>query len=85
MSDNSGHVFVLITCNDRLVDSIVEEIQSISFVTKVDRVQGMYDIVVQLDAPSEMLKETIRTNFRYIDGVRSVLTLFEYGTSQITP
>lgn len=75
---------MLITCDDRLVDTIVEEIQSTSFVTKVDRVQGMYDIMVQLDAPNETLKETIRTKLRYVDGVRSILTLFEYGTSQLT-
>ena len=40
--------------------------------------QGMYDILVRLNATKEIMKETVRTKLRYVGGVRSVLTLFEY-------
>jgi len=36
---------------------------------------------VQLKAPSETMKETTRTKIRYVNGVRSALTLFVYHTS----
>ena len=78
MSENIGHSFVFITCDDNHVDSAIDEIRSIPIVTSVHRVQGLYDIMVQLKAPTEKMKATIRTKIRYVYGVRSVLTLFEY-------
>ena len=41
--------------------TVIEEIRSMQTVTRVDSVQGMYDVIVQLDAPNETIKETIRT------------------------
>ena len=77
---------MLITCDDNHIDSAIDEIRSIPIVTSVHRVQGIYDIMVQLKAPTETMKEAIRTKIRYVGGVRSVLTLFEYGSSsKITP
>ena len=70
--------FVLLTCDENLADAVIEEIRSIPTVSQVDRVQGMYDILVRLNATKEIMKETIRTKLRYVEGVRSVLTLFEY-------
>jgi len=43
----------MITCNDNLVDSAIEEIREIPNVVAVDRLQGMYDIMVQLKASME--------------------------------
>ena len=86
MSENDKRSFVLISCEDKLVDSAIEEMRSIPIVTQVDRIKGMYDIMVQLEAPNETMKETIRTKLRYIDGVRSVVTLFVYdSSSQLVP
>ena len=79
--DNYKHSFVMITCNDNLVGSAIEEIREIPNVIAVDRLQGMYDIMVQLKASNETMKETIRTKIRYVEGVRSVLTLFVYRSS----
>ena len=80
-TDNYKHSFVMITCNDNLVDSAIEEIREIPNVVAVNRLQGMYDIMVQLKASNEAMKETIRTKIRYVEGVRSVLTLFVYNSS----
>ena len=79
--DNYKQSFVMITCSDNLVDSAMEEIREIPNVVAVDRLQGMYDIMVQLKASRETMKETIRTKLRYVEGVRSVLTLFVYSSS----
>lgn len=81
MSDNDGHSFVLLTCDEKYIDSAMDEIKLIPIVTGVDRIQGIYDILVQLKASSETMKETTRTKIRYVNGVRSVLTLFVYPTS----
>lgn len=75
MYDSDKHSFIMITCNDNLVDSAIEAIRGIPNVVAVDRLQGMYDIMVQLKASRETMKETVRTKLRYV-GVRSVLTLF---------
>ena len=79
--DNYKHSFVMITCSDNLVDSAIEEIREIPNVVAVDRLQGMYDMMVQLKASRETMKEIVRTKIRYIEGVRSVLTLFAYNSS----
>lgn len=68
--------FVLLTCDERYADSVIEELRSISNVTDVRHVQGMYDILVQIKEQNETIKELIRTKIRYIQGVRSTLTLF---------
>lgn len=80
MSENGKHSFVLLTCDEKHVDSATDEIKSIPIVTDVDKIQGMYDILVQLKAPNETMKETIGTKIRYVIGVRSVLTLFVYDS-----
>ena len=84
-NDEDKLSFVMITCNDNLIDSAIEKIISMPNVIAADRVQGFYDIIVQLKAPSETMKDMIRTKIRYVEGVRSVLTLFVYdSSSQIT-
>ena len=72
---------MLLTCDEKYIDSAIDEIKSIQIVTGVDRIQGIYDVLVQLKASNETMKETTRTKIRYIHGVRSVLALFVYDTS----
>ena len=81
MSENGRHSFVLLTCDEKNIDSAIDELKSIPIVTDVDRIQGIYDILVQLKASNDTMKETTRTKIRYINGIRSVLTLFVYDTS----
>ena len=80
MSENGRHSFVLLTCDEKHIDSAIDEIKSIPIVIDVDRIQGIYDILVQLKASNDTMKETTRTKIRYVNGVRSVLTLFVYDT-----
>lgn len=68
--------FVLLICDDKKLDSIINELKNIPIVSDVQQVQGMYDVIVQLNSASnDTVKENTRTKIRYIDGVRSTLTL----------
>ena len=68
--------FVLLTCDDNKLNSILKEIKNIPIVSDVQHVQGIYDVIVKIDyAPHDTVKENARTKIRYIDGVRSLLTL----------
>ncbi len=78
LSENVEHSFVLLTCDEKQMDSTIEKIRTIPGVTDVNRIQGIYDILVQIRAPNEIIKETVRTKIRYTNGVRSALTLFVY-------
>ena len=82
--DNYKHSFVMITCSTNLVDSAIEEIKEIPSVVAVERLQGIYDIMVHLKASKETMKEIVRTKLRYVEGVRSVLTLFAYNSSSFS-
>jgi len=73
--NNNNACFVLISCDERFVQDIIEEIKSIDSVTDTQHVQGIYDIVVKLDTSNDSLKEIVQTKIRYIDGIRSTLTL----------
>ncbi len=69
---------MLLTCDEKYTDSAIKEIRTIQGVTDVNRIQGIYDILVQIKASNETIKETVRTKIRYTNGVRSALTLFVY-------
>ncbi len=69
----------MISCDERFVQDIIEEIKSIDSVIDAQHVQGMYDIIVQLETSNDSLKEIVQTKIRYVDGIHSTLTLL--GTS----
>jgi len=58
------------------MNSIINELKNIPIVSDVQQVQGMYDVIVQINPTSNnTVKENTRTKIRYINGVRSTLTL----------
>jgi DNA-binding Lrp family transcriptional regulator len=72
---------VLLICDDAKLNSILNELKNIPIVSDAKQVQGMYDVIVNLNATqNNVLEETIRTKIRYIDGVRSTLTLLGQQT-----
>ena len=74
--------FVLLTCDDEKLNSIINELKNIPIVSDVLQVQGMYDVIVYLNTTSNnTVKENTRTKIRYINGVRSTLTLLGQQTS----
>ena len=74
--DSCPSSFVLLTCDGTKLISIINELKNIPIVSDVQQVQGMYDVIVQLNSTSNStVKENTQTKIRYIDGVRSTLTL----------
>jgi DNA-binding Lrp family transcriptional regulator len=72
---------VLLICDDAKLNSILNELKNIPIVSDAKQVQGMYDVIVNLNpTQNNVLEETIRTKIRYIDGVRSTLTLLGQQT-----
>ena len=69
--------FVLLMCDHRAADSVMEKICSLSTVTSVRKVDGMYDLLVVMRSEStQRIRQTIADKIRTIDGVRTCLTLF---------
>ena len=69
--------FVLLVCDHHATDSVMEKICSLSTVTSVRKVEGLYDLLVVIRSEStQRIKQTIADKIRTIDGVRTCLTLF---------
>lgn len=69
--------FVLLECEEKMIASIIEKIKLIPIVSDVKQVQGAYDIVICLEAPSYTIQQTVVEKIRIIKGVRTGITLHE--------
>jgi DNA-binding Lrp family transcriptional regulator len=67
--------FVLMNAELGSEDSIVNELKKIGGVKEVYQVYGVYDIVAQVEADMEKVKETITWKLRKLNGVKSTLTM----------
>jgi len=68
--------YVLINCDLGYAEQVIEELKHISDVKEVQGTFGAYDILtkVESDEPNT-LRETITSEIRKIDGIRTTLTL----------
>ena len=70
------NAFVLVNCSLGSEAKVIQEIRDLSYVDKVYRVYGVYDIVAQVEANiMEKVKETITWKLRKLNGVKSTLTM----------
>ena len=68
--------YVLINCDLGYEEQIIEELKHISDVKEVNGVFGAYDILAKVESDQiRTLRETIMSEIRKIDKVRSTLTL----------
>jgi DNA-binding Lrp family transcriptional regulator len=68
--------YVLIKSDLGAEEKVIEELEKIEQVMKVDRTFGDYDMVVKLESEHiEKIRETISWNIKKLDKVRSTLTL----------
>lgn len=68
--------FVLLECEEKMIESVLEKIRLISIVSDVKQVQGAYDIVIRLEASSyDTIQQTIAKKIRIIKGIRTGITL----------
>jgi len=76
-SKNNSTSFVLLTCNETKRNNVIKELKSIPHISDVIPVQGIYDVLVQINIPHEKIRDMVNTKIRYIDGVNSTLTLID--------
>ena len=70
--------YILIKSDLGAEQKVIEDLQKISQVMKIDRTFGDYDLVVKLEAEHvEKIREIISWNIKKIEKVRSTLTLLK--------
>ncbi len=75
-SQKRSKAFVLINAELGSEDQLIQRLRSIPNVTEVFFVYGVYDIVVKVEAETmEKVKDTITSQIRRLEKVRSTLTM----------
>ena len=70
--------YVLIKSDLGAEQKVIEELQKLSQVIRIDRTFGDYDLVVKLEAEHvEKIREIISWNIKKIEKIRSTLTLLK--------
>ena len=68
--------YVLINCDLGYETEIIKKIRQIPKVMDVIHVSGVYDIIVRISSEDmDKLRETIKSNIKKIDNVRSTITM----------
>lgn len=67
--------FILINCDFKSVEEVIGELRKIPEVIQVNPVEGVYDIVSQVEAKNEEELRKIVLRIRYFDNVISTLTM----------
>ncbi len=67
--------FVFLNCDPDLESKVVDEMNHISGVSQASKISGIYDIVAEVDATSEIGISKIVKKFRSIANIRSCLTM----------
>ena len=71
-----AEAFVLINTEIGSEDNVLKELQSIEAVIEAYVVYGVYDIIIKIQSESmDILKNTILTQIRQMENVRSTLTM----------
>lgn len=70
--------YILIKSDLGAEQKVIEDLQKIPQIVKIDRTFGDYDLVVKLEAEHvEKIREIISWNVKKIEKVRSTLTLLK--------
>jgi len=69
--------FVLISCDSNMVH-VADEFRTISMVTEVTEVLGIYDIVVTIKSDSNKIRQTIAHKIRMIKGISLTLLVIDF-------
>ena len=73
-------MYVLIVCDLSRTEEIASELQVIDKVQEVHVLNGVYDIIVKMSAPSPKDLEFVYSKIRHINGVKTTSTLVGYTT-----
>ena len=70
--------YILIKSDLGAEQKVIEELQKLDQVVRIDRTFGDYDLVVKLEAEHvEKIREIISWNIKKIEKIRSTLTLLK--------
>ena len=68
--------YTLIQCDKLKVDVVIEQLKKIDSVKEIQEVFGMYDIIIKVQTnDTQTIPETISTQIRKIEKLKSTLTL----------
>ncbi len=68
--------YVLINCENSGADYVIEQLKKIDVVQEIQEVFGTFDIIIKVkDDDKNIFTETISTQIREIDKLKSTLTL----------
>jgi DNA-binding Lrp family transcriptional regulator len=70
-----SEAYVLINCDLGTEDSVIKELRSISGVSEVKGVFGVYDIIARVNADTEINIKKIVSKIRSMASVKSSLTM----------
>ncbi|HJS82388.1 MAG TPA: Lrp/AsnC ligand binding domain-containing protein [Nitrososphaera sp.] len=70
-----AEAYVLVNCDLGTEDGVIKELKSISGVSEVKGVFGVYDVIVKVNAPSESDIKKVIAKIRSMAGIKSSLTM----------
>ena len=70
-----AEAYVLINCDLGTEDGVIKELKSISGVAEVKGVFGVYDVIANVNAPSEADIKKVIAKVRSMSSIKSSLTL----------
>lgn len=70
-----SEAYVLINCDLGTEDLVIKELRSVSGVSEVKGVFGVYDIIARVNADSEINIKKIVSKIRSMNNVKSSLTM----------
>jgi len=70
--------YVLINCDLGYEEAIIQQLKGLEGAKEVQGIFGAYDVIAKVESDTlEKLRETIASEIRQIDKIRSTLTLME--------
>lgn len=71
-------MYVLIVCDLRHTEDIASELRKMNQVQEAHVLNGVYDIIVKMSAPTPKDLEQVYSKIRHIYGIRTTSTLVGY-------
>ncbi|HEY7110058.1 MAG TPA: Lrp/AsnC ligand binding domain-containing protein [Nitrososphaeraceae archaeon] len=71
-------MYVLIVCDLNHTEDIATEIREIEHVQEAHTLNGVYDIIVKMSAPTPKDLEQVYSRIRHLNGVKTTSTLVGY-------
>jgi DNA-binding Lrp family transcriptional regulator len=74
-----AEAYVLINCDLGTEDGVIKELKSVSGVSEVKGVFGVYDVIAKVNASSENDIKKVIAKIRSMNGIKSSLTMMVIG------